>query len=399
MLTFFSLILFGLTSVTPAYAHGGFGSDLIKVKATNKFERSRISNLGFAIEEVHSDHVVVSGNQKDIDVLRGLNLFMGVEHTSFSFLSFPSEDSRYHDHLEILDALDSLQEQFPNLVKVSVMGLSVEGRIIPVATLTVDPESHAEKPGIVFLGAHHAREHISAEVPLRHLMRFCEQYEAGDEEVVRLLSTRSLYFAPLINPDGKAYDLKEGRYKSWRKNRRLFGSNYGVDLNRNYSFMWGTGGSSDNPRSDVFMGLEPFSEPEIQAVKTFVENSPNLTSLLSYHSYGKLILYPWGHTYDSVGNEKDFAIFTTMAEKMALWNDYQPTQGSDLYVVSGNTIDWSYGEHGLISFTFELDPRGFRRGGFYPGDEIIDEVVEKNWRPVLFMTEYADRPERVLDED
>ncbi|NQZ02629.1 MAG: zinc carboxypeptidase, partial [Bdellovibrionales bacterium] len=50
----------------------------------------------------------------------------------------------------------------------------------------------------------------------------------------------------------------------------------------------------------------------------------------------------------------DFQIFQTMAGKMAEWNGYEPTQGSDLYVVSGNTIDWSYGELGLISFTFEL---------------------------------------------
>ena len=36
-----------------------------------------------------------------------------------------------------------------------------------------------------------------------------------------------------------------------------------------------------------------------------------------------------------------------MAETMAAWNGYKPEQSSDLYIASGDTTDWSYGEKEL----------------------------------------------------
>lgn len=381
------------------FAHTGSGDFWMQIKAKDKFERSAIANMGYALEEVRDDHVVVMGTDEDYHKFSSMGILLSGYKVQEEVIvqDFPAGDDKFHDHHEVMAVMDELQSKYPDIIKVNTVGMSIEGRIIPQATLTVNPETHLSKPGIVFLGAHHAREHLSVEVPIRHLVRLCEEYENGNEEVVQLLQTRSLYFIPLVNPDGKAHDIKDGRYKMWRKNRRLFGSIYGVDLNRNYSFQWGTGGSSTNPRSDVYMGPEPFSEPETRAVRDFVTSHENLTILLTYHTFGKLILYPWGHKYDEIGNESDFQIHRRMAEKMSEWNGYSPQQSSSLYVASGDTTDWSYGELGLISFTFELDPGSRFRGGFYPGAGVIDDVVEKNWLPALYLTDLADNPNRVLE--
>jgi carboxypeptidase T len=146
------------------------------------------------------------------------------------------------------------------------------------------------------------------------------------------------------------------------------------------------------------MGPAPFSEPESKAVKDYVENQHNLTILLSFHTFSKLILYPWGHKYDGIEVERDRRVHETMAQRMAQWNGYEPQQASDLYIASGDTTDWSYGTQKLISFTFELDPANmWGGGGFYPGDEIIDEVVAKNWNPFIYLLNYADNPYRVID--
>ncbi|MCI4060391.1 carboxypeptidase, partial [Bacillus cereus] len=53
----------------------------------------------------------------------------------------------------------------------------------------------------------------------------------------------------------------------WRKNRNpnhTNGGNYlGVDINRNFDFLWNSGiGTSDNPAVIIYKGTAPFSEPE-----------------------------------------------------------------------------------------------------------------------------------------
>src|SRR5690606_22812703 len=102
--------------------------------------------------------------------------------------------------------------------------------------------------------------------------------------------------------------IATGSYRSWRKNRRNNGNgSYGVDLNRNYGFMWGTGGASKSPSSEVYMGTEPFSEPETSAIRDFVRSKTNTKVLLTFHTFSELILYPWGHKYEGVEKQQDQA--------------------------------------------------------------------------------------------
>jgi len=69
--------------------------------------------------------------------------------------------------------------------------------------------------------------------------------------------------------------------KMIRKNRHLYGTCKnlnlvgGVDLNRNYSykFAFDNEGSSNNPCQEDYRGPYPFSEPETQAIKNFVEKN------------------------------------------------------------------------------------------------------------------------------
>ena len=117
-----------------------------------------------------------------------------------------------------------------------------------------------------------------------------------------------------------------------------------------------------------------------------------------------MILYPWGHKYDSISNGPDLKVHETMANKMATWNRYKPQQSSELYIASGDTTDWSYGAHKIISFTFELDPAMspdkifFPARGFYPGQKYIEPTFQKNLQPCLYLMEYADNPYRVLEK-
>ena len=239
---------------------------------------------------------------------------------------FPIKDEAYHTYDEVLDVLDYLADEYSDIVEVYSIGQTVEGRDIPLVRITRQENRYSDYfiPGILFVGSHHAREHLSTEVPLMLAQHLAENYDT-DEYVRSLVDSRDIYVIPLLNPDGKLHDIKGRRYKLWRKNRSFNegSSSRGVDLNRNYSYGWGTGGSSKNPSSSIYMGPAPFSEPETIAMKDFVESAPNIRVLLTYHTYSELILYPWSGTYDEVGGV-DQQIFEKMAVEMAEWNGYTP---------------------------------------------------------------------------
>lgn len=376
----------------------------VQFAAKNKFDRSKIADLGSTIEFTRSDSVwgfatremIEEAKAQGIEVLGDFEMSVG-RGGHMQALDFPAKDSKFHNYKELDLAMKKLETDNPGMVKLRTIGKSLEGRDITAIHINSDADSLktglSGKPGIVFMGTHHAREHVSTEMPLlfaQYLLKNKMSKELG-----ALMEKRDIWIIPMVNPDGVEHDIATGVYQSWRKNRRNNGNGtYGVDLNRNYGYMWGTGGSSKNSASDVYMGTEPFSEPETKAIKTFVDDRPNLSIMISFHTFSELILYPWGHKYAEIDNPKDITTFKAMAEKMATWNGYKPEQSSDLYIASGDTTDWAYGVHGIFAFTFELSPSSIFGGGFYPGQEIIDSVFEDNLKPCLYLLDLADDPYR-----
>ncbi len=371
----------------------------MKVKATNKFERSKIANTGAVIENVAPDYVIAFGSLKEMKAVKRTGLLLESFVYDVQLMDFPTNDTKFHNYGELLAELKAVADSAPEIVSYEVIGKSIEGRDLVALRISTELDKSGNKPGIIFMGTHHAREHLSTEMPLMLAQYLVAEYQAGNTEIVKLVQTREIMIVPLVNPDGVEWDISTGRYKAWRKNRhKNSNGTYGVDLNRNYGFKWGSGGSSKDPSSDVYMGTKPFSEPESTAVKDYVEAHTNITTLLTFHTFSELILYPWGHKYDSIETARDLKVHQTMAETMSKWNNYTPQQASDLYIASGDTTDWAYGTHKIISFTFEMDPKNsFGTEGFYPGQAKIPVIFEKNLKPALYLMEYADNPYRVID--
>ncbi|MFN7729525.1 MAG: M14 family metallopeptidase [Bdellovibrio sp.] len=392
--------LAGLFAVLPIHQAESIDSTqfVLKVRAKDKFERSVVANTGASIEQVGEDWVMVIANLEEKKQLQKLG-WVESETTLLSALDFPDADREFHNYSEVKQALDTLVAEFPDLMRLGSIGMTHQGRDIWALKISTNPDFSETKPAVLFLGGHHAREHLSVEVPLRFIQWLMKEYKNGNPRAVRYIETREIHLIPMVNPDGLEYDIEGGRYKTWRKNRAANrDGTFGVDLNRNYSYKWGTGGSSNRPNSETYMGTKPFSEPETQAIKLFIETHQNISTLLSFHTFSELILYPWGHSEAGIGDAKDKAVHEVMARKMATWNKYKPQQSSDLYIASGDLTDWSYGTQKVISFTFELDPASqWGSGGFYPGQGVIQGVVQKNIEPCMYLLEYADNPYRALD--
>lgn len=370
----------------------------MKVKAKDKFERSVIANTGAAIEIVKDDYVIAYGSDIELAAIKKLGWLEASSNLANEMKDFPTEDAAYHNYTELTNELKDLAAKNPDLVQLSSFGKTNEGRDMWVVRIGTDLAKADTKPAVIYMGGHHAREHLSVELPLMWAQYLVNEYRSGNARVVALVQSRDIHIIPTVNPDGMEYDIHDGQYNMWRKNRvRNSNGTYGVDLNRNYGYQWGTGGSSSNTTSEVYMGPSPFSEVETIAMKNYIESHTNITTLLSLHAYSQLILYPWGHKYDGIPTPNDKAVHEKMAVTMAQWNGYTPEQTSELYIASGDTTDWAYGAHKIISFTFELDPgNSGMGGGFYPGASVIQPVFQKNIEPFMYLLEYSDNPYRVL---
>jgi len=113
---------------------------------------------------------------------------------------------------------------------------------------------------VLFLGLHHAREHLTVEMTLYILKLLTDNY-GTDTQITNLVNSREIYIVFNVNPDGGEYDIATGSYRSWRKNRQPnSGSSYiGTDLNRNYGYKLGCcGGSSGARRARPIAGRRLF---------------------------------------------------------------------------------------------------------------------------------------------
>jgi hypothetical protein len=231
-----------------------------------------------------------------------------------------------------------------------------------------------------------------------------------DQSITALVDTREIWMVFDMNPDGGEYDIATGTYRSWRKNRQPnSGSAYlGTDLNRNWGYRWGCcNGSSASPSSQTHRGARPFSAPETNVVRGFVDSRviggvQQITAAIDFHTYGELIMWPYGYTFTDIPADMttdDHDVLVTLGQEMAAMTGYTPQQGSDLYISDGTVRDWLYGAHGILSFTFELYPTMSGQGGFYPPDEVIPAQTARNRGAILYLLELAECPYRVTGKD
>jgi hypothetical protein len=247
----------------------------------------------------------------------------------------------------------------------------------------------APKPRSVVVSAIHARELATAEISWNWIDYLTTNY-GTDTTVTNLLNTTEIWVIPVLNPDGRK--IVEGGGNSpyyQRKNANnsrgscanppTASNQYGVDLNRNATFHWGGVGSSTSVCTQTYRGVSAASEPETAAHQglfnsLFADNrgtaitdaAPATTTgtMMTYHSYAGLVLYPWGDNNSLAPNG---AKLRTLALKLASYNGYTAGQGGNvLYQTTGTTDDDLYGRLGVASFTTELGAAGTSCDGFMP---------------------------------
>jgi carboxypeptidase T len=327
---------------------------------------------------------------------------------------FPTGFERYHTNSEVEAALDAAVASFGQgqgaILKRYVIGRSFEGRDIWAVKISDNVAVDENEPEVLSESGMHAREHITVEMALYMIDLLTQNYGRSDglgQRVTNIVNSREIWIIPVLNPDGAEYDIFGGAFHKWRKNRQTFDwtRKVGIDINRNFSFMWGTKGSAGKPGSGQYRGQFPFQATEAAVLRDFIlarriNGTQQIKTVFNWHSYGEFIMWPYGYTKVDVPptmTVADHTTFVALGTQMARLNGYRARQGSDSYIYSGDFPAWAYGEQRLFVFTFEMHPKigaGPAGGGFYPPASVVDAQVQRNREAVLYFLEQADCPYR-----
>ncbi|KAJ8253010.1 hypothetical protein GJAV_G00208140 [Gymnothorax javanicus] len=247
----------------------------------------------------------------------------------------------YHPMNEISMWMEQVAKENPELVTSEVYGKTYEGNNITLLKIGL---ASAEPKKMIWIDCGiHAREWIAP--------AFCQWF------------------------------VKETRL--WRKSRskpaEVGCDCYGTDLNRNFNANWGMGISRDCC-SNIYCGPKALSEVEAMAVTEFVQQrAKDILCFLTIHSYGQLILVPYGHPEITAPNYNEImqvGLAAAKEMKSVHGEDYKVGTSPDiLYPNSGSSRDWARLVGIPFSFTFELRDKG--KHGFLLPEEQIRPACEE----------------------
>ena len=313
----------------------------------------------------------------------------------------PESLSSYQSYDQLSAQMDDLAKKYPDKALKVSLGKTHEGRDIWALKVSknVTSDSTKERPAVVVTGVHHAREWATSKVPLTIATETLEGYNS-DPAAKKRVDEGEMWFVPLVNPDGYEYSRSENSW--WRKNRRPLEKNpcgekierevYGVDLNRNYAdgnpehahiyrskgdspcSTWDDGrATSDNPRKDTYRGPSGASEIEVQSMLNLELGRGNVKGVLDYHSYGGMILYPWGNTRGEVDNVDTYREVGTKMNEAIGDKEYRLMQSVSLYPTTGGSHDVHHA-NGLFSITMEIG------NSFHPRESELPDIVGRATR-------------------
>lgn len=284
----------------------------------------------------------------------------------------------YRTLSQLEDRMHELAADHPDRCQLISIGQTHEGRDIWALKVSSGAQGDtSSKPGVVFTGAHHAREWMTPEVTLGLAEEMIEHYP-DNPEMRRRVDSAETWFIPVANPDGFAYS--QSKDNMWRKNRMPIVDpkhpnsgpiGYGVDLNRNYwdgkpehlSMYRHAGdtpgstrddfGASDQVSSDAYRGPGAATEKEVQALIAFENGRPNIHGVIDHHSYGNLLMRPWDDRPEDPENVK---AYDEVAHRMLAAqgkNAYRYIQTYDLYPTTGASVSFHH-VSGRFGFGVEM---------------------------------------------
>ncbi|XP_044139719.1 carboxypeptidase D [Bufo gargarizans] len=282
-------------------------------------------------------------------------------HVKKAMEESPETYSHYYDHTELSERLHSLAQAYPELCRLSSLGMSVEGRELWVMRVTADPDTvPPERPQFKYVGNMHGDETVSRQV-LVYLLQYLLENYGREPRVTALLNATDIYIVPSLNPDGfqRAQEGDCQGAEGGRENARQ------LDLNRNFPDQF----TNQQPP-------DPQQVPEVVAMMKWIrENRFVLSGNL--HGGSVVASYPYDDSSSHMetgfySKSSDDKVFQYLAKAYASNHpimktghpsckgeeeEFFPdgiTNGAHWYDVQGGMQDYNYVWGNCLEVTFEL---------------------------------------------
>ncbi|KAG0357899.1 hypothetical protein BC939DRAFT_454313 [Gamsiella multidivaricata] len=257
------------------------------------------------------------------------------------------------------------------------------------------PKKHPK--AIVFHGGQHAREWIGPATVSYIAKELILGYKTN-KKITLLLDQFEFVIIPVLNADGYAYTWEHNRM--WRKNRQPTSIPFcpGIDPNRNWGYMWNTGGSSGNPCSEAYHGPAPFAAKEPKMMADYITKQENVVAYIDFHSYSQLWMMPFGADCSKTPRDDEDIMEAGLGAAKALRDVYGTkfAVGSVcniIYQASGGSLDWTYAE-GDVKYSYAVELRDTGRHGFLLPEEEILPSGQETFAGVLHLANFIRKREK-----
>lgn len=300
----------------------------VSIQSEEQAQKLYMLNLNGEIFPGHARLYVIP---EELEMLKktGIPFEILIADLNSYYENFWDSKDAYHSYSEIIELADSLVQYFPNICKKIIYGTSLGGRQLACLKISSNVNVNEIKPQVMFDGGIHGDEIGCSENVIRFARDLCLNYGL-DPTITNLINTREIWLYLMVNPDGRVNMV---RY-----------NNNGVDLNRDWGYMWMGEGSSTGA----------FSQVESRALRScMMEN--NFVVHTSYHSGTEYISCPWSYR---AATPPDLSHTLQLAGVYATVSGYSNIpygQGySGMYPINGSTKDSNYGLKGSVGWSLEI---------------------------------------------
>lgn len=312
--------------------------------------------------------------------------------------------AQYLSYSQTNDSLRQMVQNHPSICKLDSLPITTyQGNWIYGVKISDNPHiEEDDEAGFLVDGLHHSREWACIPVVLFFADSMLSAYNSVPE-IAEIINNTEIYCFPIINADGYLYDYPGANW--WRKDREPITFGTGIDPNRNYGGCvpdiegeWGAvdhGKASHYPSSsnEVYCGAYVNSGDETMALVLYAK-SHICNAYMTYHSYGELLMWPWGWTSQgtpdaALYNQKG-AYMASMIERLYGGTYTYGQVYWVIYPVSGSSMDWFYswchylGGISNLSFTTELGT------DFYQPQAQLDHICHQNFKALKYLAHFCD---------
>lgn len=319
-------------------------------------DADRLQSLGLVVTDAGSGAVRGLATAAALGRLRAAGWAVTIELDDYAAHD-PCDDSGlpgfYHTYAQVRDTLAALALRHPDICRLETLGLSVQGRLLLALCVSDNIAISEAEPRTRLDGNIHGNEKIGCEMVMHFARVVCDSYGLSPR-LTALVNAQELTLIPMVNPDGAVANVRTNAS--------------GVDLNRDFGYMWDAWGASP----------DWCSQPETRALRDDCARQDYCLSF-TYHSGAVCVIYPWMYTPVPTADDPLY--------KRLVWA-YHSATGYDTirsyrwYQTRGQSMDDRYGLDGTLEASAELHQSN-------PPPESIIHRCRANFEATLYFLEKA----------